>query len=64
MLSWKVTEAAAKAGVSPNTITRVESDGSVNTATLKAMQAAYEAGGVRFTTDGGICPTAVSSDAE
>ena len=63
MLAWKVSDAAAKAGVSPNTITRVEGDGSVNTATLKAMQGAYEAAGVRFTTDSGVRPPA-APDAE
>ena len=64
MLSWKVSDAATRAGVSPNTITRVEGDGSVNTATLKAMQAAYEAAGVRFTSDGGVCPPVASTGAE
>jgi len=63
MLSWKVSDAAARAGVSPNTITRVEGDGSVNTTTLKAMQGAYEAAGVRFTADGGVRPP-VALDAE
>ena len=64
MLAWKVLDAAVKAGVSPNTITRVEGDGSVNTATLKAMQGAYEAAGVRFTADGGVRPPAAPDAAE
>lgn len=56
MLGWRVAEAAEKAEVSPNTVTRVEGDGSVNTTTLRAMQAAYEAAGIRFTADGCVCP--------
>ena len=52
MLKWTVAEVAERAGVAPNTITRVEADKSVNTATLKTMQAAYEAAGVEFTNGG------------
>lgn len=48
MLRWTVAEVAERADVSPNTVTRVEADKSVNTATLKAMQAAYEAAGIVF----------------
>ena len=43
MLKWTVAEVAERAGVAPNTITRVEADKSVNTATLRTMQAGYEA---------------------
>ncbi len=52
MLKWTVAEVAERAGVAPNTITRVEGDKSVNTATLKTMKAAYEAAGVEFTNGG------------
>ena len=55
ILGWKVSDAAERAGVSPNTITRVEGDGSVNTATLKVLRAAYEAAGVTFQGDNCVC---------
>ena len=48
MLRWTVAEAGQKAQVSPNTVTRVEADKSVNTATLKAISSTYEAAGVMF----------------
>ena len=52
-LRWTVADVAVKAGVAPNTVTRVEADKSVNTATLKAMQAAYEIAGIQFIPENG-----------
>lgn len=55
MLRMTVAAVAQAAGVAPNTIVRVEADKSVNTGTLDAIQAVYEAAGVRFTGEGCIC---------
>ncbi len=54
LLRWTVADAAKRADVSPNTVTRVEAEKSVNTATLSVMRSAYEAGGAEFTADGGV----------
>ena len=56
MLRWTVADVAERADVSPNTVTRVEAEKPVNTATLKAMQAAYEAAGVVFISGNGDGP--------
>lgn len=55
MLKWTVAEIADRAQVSPNTVTRVEADRSVNTATLKAIQAAYEHAGIHFRGNDCVC---------
>jgi transcriptional regulator with XRE-family HTH domain len=44
-----VRDVAARAKVSPNTVTRVEAGLSVNNSTLEAIQRALEAAGVEFT---------------
>jgi transcriptional regulator with XRE-family HTH domain len=53
ILRWKVAEAAVKAGVSPNTIVRMESGAGMNSATVKAIQAAYEVAGIEFIPENG-----------
>lgn len=53
MAKLTVAELAQRADVAPNTITRVEADKSVNTATLRVIQAALEAAGVIFIPENG-----------
>lgn len=55
MLRLTVAAVAQAASIAPNTIVRVEADKSVNTGTLNAIQAVYEAAGVRFTGEGCVC---------
>jgi len=49
-----VRELAAIASVSPNTITRIEADGSANASTIAAIQRALETAGVEFLPDNGV----------
>lgn len=56
-LQWGVRELARKARVSPSTVNRFETDQGVpNNSTLAVLRQALEAGGVRFTDDGCVCP--------
>ncbi len=55
MLRLTVVALGRLADIAPNTVVRVEAEHSVNTATLKALQAALEDAGARFTPDGGVC---------
>jgi transcriptional regulator with XRE-family HTH domain len=52
-LKWGVRELAAKAQVSPATVTRIEADSPANAATLRAIQTALELGGVEFIPENG-----------
>ena len=52
-LKWGVRELAAKAQVSPATVTRIEADNPANAATLRAIQTALELGGVEFIPENG-----------
>lgn len=52
-LKMGVRDLAAAANVSPNTVTRVEGDGSANSSTLAALQRALEAAGVQFIPENG-----------
>jgi transcriptional regulator with XRE-family HTH domain len=52
-LKWGVRELAAKAKVSPATVTRIESDHPANAATLQSLRAALELGGVEFIPENG-----------
>ncbi len=52
-LKWGVRELAARAKVSPATITRIEADKPANAATLQALQTALEIGGVEFIPENG-----------
>lgn len=54
-LRLTVADVARMAEVAPNTILRVEAGKSVNTSTVKALRAAYEDAGVRFTGDECVC---------
>ena len=51
-----VRELGISAGVSPNTITRIEADGTSNSSTLAAVQRALEAAGVIFVAENGEGP--------
>src|SRR3954452_984408 len=49
-----VRELAAEARVSPNTITRLETDGTSNASTLAAVERALEAAGVEVLPDNAV----------
>jgi transcriptional regulator with XRE-family HTH domain len=53
MIGWGVRELAAKAGVTPNTISRLENGGDAKASTLAAIRQALEAGGVVFIPENG-----------
>jgi transcriptional regulator with XRE-family HTH domain len=55
-LKWGVRELAAKAQVSPATITRIEADNPANAATLQALRTALENGGIEFIPENGGGP--------
>ena len=55
-LKWGVRELAAKAQVSPATITRIEGDNPANAATLQALRTALENGGIEFIPENGGGP--------
>nr|WP_211110028.1 helix-turn-helix transcriptional regulator [Acuticoccus mangrovi] len=50
-LGWGVRELAAEAGVTANTVTRIEKGGDAKQSTLQAIQRALEAAGVQFVSD-------------
>jgi transcriptional regulator with XRE-family HTH domain len=52
-LGWGVRELAAKAGVTANTVTRIENGADMRQSTLQALQDALEAGGVEFIPENG-----------
>ena len=47
-LQWGVRELAKEAGVTPNTVSRIESGGDALAGTLGKLQAALEKAGVEF----------------
>ncbi|KAA0573335.1 helix-turn-helix transcriptional regulator [Azospirillum sp. B21] len=47
-VQWGVRELAKEAGVTPNTVSRIESGGDALAGTLSKLQAALEAAGVEF----------------
>ncbi|KAA5599225.1 helix-turn-helix transcriptional regulator [Blastochloris sulfoviridis] len=55
-LKLSVRDLAAAASVSPNTVTRIEADGTSNAATLAAVQRALEEAGVEFIPENGGGP--------
>ena len=55
-LKMSVRDLAAKAKVSPNTVTRVEAGLPVNNSTVAAIRAALEAAGVIFVAENGEGP--------
>jgi transcriptional regulator with XRE-family HTH domain len=48
-VGWGVRELAAKAGITANTVTRIENGADAKQSTLDALQRALEAAGVEFT---------------
>jgi transcriptional regulator with XRE-family HTH domain len=48
-VSWGVRELAEKAGVTANTVTRIENGADAKQSTMDALQRALEAAGVEFT---------------
>jgi transcriptional regulator with XRE-family HTH domain len=48
-LRWGVRELAERAGVTANTVTRIENGSDAKQSTMNALQRALEAGGVEFT---------------
>jgi transcriptional regulator with XRE-family HTH domain len=48
-VGWGVRELAAKAGVTANTVTRIENGADAKQSTIDALQRALEAAGVEFT---------------
>ncbi len=55
-LRMGVRDLASAANVSPNTVTRVEADGSTNSSTLAAIRRALEEAGVQFIPENGGGP--------
>jgi transcriptional regulator with XRE-family HTH domain len=48
-VGWGVRELAKKAGVTANTVTRIENGADAKQSTLEALRRALEAGGIEFT---------------
>ncbi len=48
-VGWGVRELAAKAGITANTVTRIENGADAKQSTMEALQRALEAAGVEFT---------------
>ena len=64
LIQLGVRDVAAEAGVTPNTVSRIENGGDAKQSTMDALRRVYEGRGVRFTDAGGIAPTpAVSRSA-
>jgi transcriptional regulator with XRE-family HTH domain len=61
-LGWGVRELATRAGVTANTVTRIENGADAKQSTMTALQEALEAAGVEFTNGErpgvGLSPTA------
>lgn len=55
-LGWGVRDLAAKAGVTANTITRIENGSDAKASTLSAIRAALEAAGMEFIAENGGGP--------
>ncbi|MGO4668764.1 helix-turn-helix domain-containing protein [Bosea sp. 2RAB26] len=51
-LGWGVRDLAEKAGVTANTVTRIENGADAKHSTMKALRGALEIGGVVFLADG------------
>ena len=48
-IGWGVRELAAKAGVTANTVTRIENGSDAKQSTINALQRALEVAGIEFT---------------
>jgi len=55
-LGWGVRELAKKAGVTANTVSRIENGSDAKQSTIEALQAALEAAGVEFIAENGGGP--------
>ncbi|WP_122048774.1 helix-turn-helix transcriptional regulator [Asaia bogorensis] len=55
-IGWGVRELAANAGVSPDTVSRLERGENLNLRTIEAIRAALEAAGVEFIAENGGGP--------
>ena len=52
-LAWTIEELAEKSGIAPNTVRRVERDGSIHQNNLRAIEFALEDAGIAFIDVGG-----------
>ncbi len=52
-VGWGVRELAERAGVTANTVTRIENGADAKQSTIEALQAALESGGVEFIAENG-----------
>jgi transcriptional regulator with XRE-family HTH domain len=55
-IGWGVRELAEKAGVTANTITRIENGADAKHSTLEAIRSAFEAAGIIFIAENGEGP--------
>jgi len=55
-VGWGVRELAAKAGVTANTVTRIENGADAKQSTMDKLKRALEAGGVEFIEENGGGP--------
>ena len=55
-LGWGVRELAKKAGITANTVSRIENGSDAKQSTIEALQAALEAAGVEFIAENGGGP--------
>ncbi|MGU3492910.1 helix-turn-helix domain-containing protein [Xanthobacteraceae bacterium A53D] len=53
-LGWGVRELAEKAGITANTVTRIENGADAKQSTVTAIRVALEAAGVQFIEEGGV----------
>ncbi len=53
-LGWGVRDLAKEAGINPNTVTRFESGGGVQSSSLEKMEKALTAAGIEFLPDNGV----------
>jgi transcriptional regulator with XRE-family HTH domain len=53
-LEWTVRQLAEKAGVNPNTVSRLATTGGVQASSMEKIQRALEAAGIDFLPDGGV----------
>lgn len=53
-LGWGVRDLADRAGITANTVTRIENGADAKQSTVNAIRAALEAGGVQFLDNGDV----------
>jgi transcriptional regulator with XRE-family HTH domain len=52
-LGWGVRELAEKAGITANTVTRIENGADAKQSTIDAMRSAFESAGIQFIPENG-----------